>query len=152
MLALFDNSALIDYHNQVGVADRAQPVGDDKAGPSLHQLKHGALNLLFCAGIDGTGRFVQDQDGRIRQDRPGNGQKLPLPLAEIAPVFRKDGVVAIRQADDEGMGVGQFCRLFHFGVGGIKPAVADILLYRSREEIRILEKTPRSERRRSRLI
>ena len=72
--ALFDDTAVINYQQLVGLLDRAQPVSDDKGGASGHQTQQRFLNLQFCACVDAAGGFVQDEDARIGQDSAGDGQ------------------------------------------------------------------------------
>ena len=81
---LFDDIAVLHYQNQVGIPNRGQPMGDDKAGAALHQIVHGLLNEQLRTRIHRAGGFIQNQDGRIRQNRPGNGQQLFLSLRNIA--------------------------------------------------------------------
>ena len=40
MRALLDNGAVVHDENQIRIANRGQPVGDDEAGAALHQLVH----------------------------------------------------------------------------------------------------------------
>ena len=73
---LFDNFAVIDHQHLIGVADRAEAVGDDKAGASLHEAQERLLDARFGACIDAAGRFVQDQDARVgthRRDTSAQG-------------------------------------------------------------------------------
>ena len=63
-------------------------------------------------GVDAAGRLVQDQDAGIGQDRPGEGDELALALAQPTAARAKFGVVALRQALDELVGVHGPCRRF----------------------------------------
>ena len=56
-------------------------MGDDKSRTPLHQRVHAGLHQFLGTGIDGGGRLIQNQRGRIRNRRPGDGEKLPLALA-----------------------------------------------------------------------
>ena len=51
------------------------------------------------------GRLVEDQDGRILQDRAGDGDPLALAAGELGAPFADDGVQAIRHLFDELHGV-----------------------------------------------
>ncbi len=55
-------------------------MGDNKACSALHQLVHRTLNLDFSPCIDAAGRFIENEDGWISQDRTGNRQQLLLTL------------------------------------------------------------------------
>ena len=80
MPALLDDVAVADDQDQIGVANSAQPVGDDEAGLALHQLVHGFLDEHFSAGVDRASGFVQNQHRRASQHCPGNCQQLLLAL------------------------------------------------------------------------
>ena len=72
-----------------------------------HQGVHAVLHQLLGAGVDGGGGLVQDEHRRVGHGRPGNGQQLPLALGEVGAVAGEHGVVAVGQAADEAVGVGQ---------------------------------------------
>ena len=57
-----DNFAVVDDQNLVGVANRAEAVGDDKTGATGHEATHGFLDVIFGARIDAAGGFVENQD------------------------------------------------------------------------------------------
>jgi len=114
-------------------------VGDHETGAPAHQPQHRFLNLHFGAGVDAAGRFIQDQDARIGQDRPGDGQHLALALAQIPGALGEHRLVAVRQVADEGIGVGHFGGGDDLSVGGVQPPVADVLHDGFREEVGVLE-------------
>ena len=80
MPALLDDVAVADDQDQIGVANSAQPVGDDEAGLALHQLVHGFLDEHFSAGVDRAGGLIQNQHWRARQHCPSDRQQLLLAL------------------------------------------------------------------------
>lgn len=80
-----NNPSLFHNHNTVRVLHSGQTVSDDKGGTSLHQSVHTGLYQFLGTGIDGGSRLIQNQRRRIRNRRPGNGEQLPLALAEFAP-------------------------------------------------------------------
>jgi hypothetical protein len=55
--ALLDDSAVLHHQDDVGTADRRQPVANDEGRPAVHQLDHRLLNQYFRAGIDAAGRL-----------------------------------------------------------------------------------------------
>ncbi len=99
--------------------------------PSLHQC--------FGAGIDGGSCLVQDQHRRVSNGGTGNGQQLALALAQVGAVAGQHGVVAIRQAADEAVGVGQLCGGNALLVGGIQAAIADVIHDGAGEQVGILQ-------------
>ena len=80
----FVDLTVVDHQDLVCLADGAQAVGDDKAGPSLHQAQHRFLDVLFSARVYAARRFVQDKDAGIGKNGAGDGQQLSLALAEVA--------------------------------------------------------------------
>ncbi|MNC38395.1 hypothetical protein D3C75_869970 [compost metagenome] len=114
-------------------------MGDDEAGAPLHQLEQRILDMQLRPCVDAAGGFIQDQDGGFRQHHTGDGQQLPLPLAQVAAVLRQLAVISKRHQADKGIRIGQPRRLHHFPVRGLRPAVLDILADGAREQIGILQ-------------
>jgi hypothetical protein len=73
----------------------------------FHQPQQRLLDARLGARVDAAGGFVEDQDGRVGQDGPGNRQQLALSLAQVAGPFGEHGLVAMRQQADEMVGVRQ---------------------------------------------
>lgn len=71
--AHFNNPAMVHRQNEIRRADSGEPMRNHKAGAVLHQLLHGFLNEHLRAGIDGTGRFIENQNARIGQDGTRDG-------------------------------------------------------------------------------
>ena len=68
-------------HVQAVIADlqRRLSVGDDQAGSSRQPgqiLQQSGFRLL----VQSAGAFIQQQDRRLRQNRPGDGDALGLSL------------------------------------------------------------------------
>ena len=80
MTAPFDNSAVIQYHDHIGILNGRQPVGDNKHGSAVHQSIHTCLYNAFRAGVNGRCRLVQNHDRRVCNGGSGNGEQLPLSL------------------------------------------------------------------------
>jgi len=114
-------------------------VSDDKGSAALHQFEQRLLDLQFGARIHAGGGLIEDQDTRIRQGGPGNGQQLALPLADVGAPLREGGMVAVRQAADELVRVGEDGGLNHLLVRRVQPAIADVLHHRVGEEKVVLE-------------
>ena len=58
----------------MGLADRAQTMGDDQCGPSFHQTIQGVLYDFLTFVVEGRGGFVEEEDSRILEKSPGDGQ------------------------------------------------------------------------------
>ena len=55
-----------------------QPVRDHQRGAALHDLVERLLHQRLALRIERAGRLVEQQDRRVAQDRPGDGDPLPL--------------------------------------------------------------------------
>ncbi len=86
--ALFNDLAMVDNNHIVGVTNRAETVGDDETGSTLHQAQQRFLNASLGAGIDAARRLIQDQDIGVSQDGACNGKQLALALAQVAGPLR----------------------------------------------------------------
>ena len=62
----------------VGCQDRAQPVRDDNAGAPAHRPVERLLDQRFGLRVQVGGRLVQDQDARVFQQHPRDGEPLLL--------------------------------------------------------------------------
>ena len=114
-------------------------MGDDKGGAALHQPVHALLHQLLCAGVDGGRGLVQDQDRRVRNGGAGDGEELPLALAQIGPIAGEDCLVAIRKPPDKAVGVGQLRGGNALLIGGLQPPVADILHHCASKQVGVLQ-------------
>ena len=117
-------------------------MGDDKAGPALHQGAHGGLNMHLGSGIDAAGCLVENQNNGIGKHGASDRQELPLALAQVAAAREEQRIISIGQLHDEVMRIGKLGGSFDLLVRGIQPAVANVLPDRCREYISILKHDP----------
>jgi hypothetical protein len=66
----------------IGVAHGGEAVRDDQGGPVLHQALEGFLHQALRLGVEGGRRLVEDQDGRVLQDRARDREPLALSARE----------------------------------------------------------------------
>jgi len=76
MRAAFDDAAVFEHEDDIGVADGGEAVGHDEAGPAGEQLGQGALEAHLGERIDGAGGFIQDHDPRVGQHGAGEADQL----------------------------------------------------------------------------
>ena len=137
--APFDDAAVIQHHNAVGIFDGGEAVGDDEHGAACHQLIHTILHQFFGTGIDGGSGFVQNHHRGIGYRCPGDGDQLPLTLGKAGTVAGQLRIIALGQAGDEIVGIGQLCGLDAGFVGGGEVAITDIIHHRAGEEVGFLQ-------------
>ena len=94
---LFGDLPTVDDDDAVRIAHRAQPVRDDQyrspLADSLHVVLDDALGLV----VERARRLVENQDARVADQRPGDGDALALVAGESRTVFADERVVAFRQ-------------------------------------------------------
>ncbi len=142
MAPLLDDGPVVHHQDGVRPADGGEAVGDDEAGAILHQLGHGLLDEHLGAGVDRTGGLVEDEDLRVGQEGPRDGEQLLLPLGDVGGVVVHDGLVAVGQGVDEMVGSRRPGGRLHLLIGGPLPAVGDVLPDGAAEQPRVLEDHP----------
>ncbi|KAG1430593.1 hypothetical protein G6F57_023008 [Rhizopus arrhizus] len=77
MRAGFHDTALVQHQAAIGADHAGQPVSQDQRRAARHQAVQRLLDQRLVFGIYRRQRFVQDQDGRIAQQRAGNRHARP---------------------------------------------------------------------------
>ena len=107
MVPFFDDAAVVDDDDVVGIADRAQAMGDDDSRAAFHEAVQRGLDDFFAFRIEGRRRFIEDEDARVLKDSPGNGNALALATGQGAAAIADEGFVTARQFPNEIMGIGR---------------------------------------------
>ena len=76
--ALLDDLTVLEDDDQVGAPDRRETMGDDERRPPGQQAAQAELDPPLGADVDARRRLVQDEDARVGQERPREGDELPL--------------------------------------------------------------------------
>ena len=105
MRSPLDDAAVVDHQDLIGSPDRAQAVCDHEARSSLHEPQHRILDVPLGSGVDAARRLIEDQDARIGNHCAGDGDQLPLPLAQVAAALADLRLVAVREPANELVGV-----------------------------------------------
>ena len=113
-------------------------MGHHDGGASGHQGLQGLLNPLLRLGVDVGRSLVQNEDGRVKGQSPGEADELPLSGGEGGAPLRNPLVVARRQLLDEAAGVDLPGRPDHVLVGDGLAAQADVALDIPGEEEHVL--------------
>lgn len=85
MGATFRHAPRLQHNNLVGIDDGGKTVGDDDACPLFGDLLQRRLNLGLGAAVELAGRFIEDQDRRVFQQRARNGDALLSPPDSFSP-------------------------------------------------------------------
>ena len=126
MGAALGDHAVGDGDNPVGTADGAEPVGDNQGGTSLGQSVEGPLDFGLGNRVQGGGGLVQNQNGGILQEDPGDGDALLLPAGEQGAPLAYIGLEALGHGQDVLVDLRLLCRLDDLFHGGAGFAVADV--------------------------
>ena len=97
MAAGLDHAALVQHQAAVGADHAGQAVRQDHAA-AFHQPVQRLLDQRLVLGVDRGQRLVQDQDGRVAQQRAGDRQALALSAGQLQPAFADAGGVAFGSA------------------------------------------------------
>ena len=101
MGAIGHDASVFKQDDAIGQADGREPVGDDERRAPFHEDAQGVVDLLFHLHVDGTGGVVEDEDGRVDEQRSSNRDALALTARERVAPFADDGVVPVRKLRDE---------------------------------------------------
>ena len=82
-------------------------MGNDEGGSMNHQALQGLLDQVLRLRVQGRGRLVQDEDGRVFEDCPSNGDPLPLAARDPDPLLPDPGGIALGQGADELLRIGE---------------------------------------------
>src|SRR5262245_10749093 len=80
--------------NAVGDLQRVEAVGDHYGRAVADEVAQGPMDQRLALGIGLAGTLVEDEDARIAQDGPRQGNPLLLPAGELAASLADPGVVA----------------------------------------------------------
>jgi hypothetical protein len=90
----------IESHDLVDQVEAFGTVGDQEHRPVFRRRQHVADECLRSRTVEMGRRLVQDQDGRIGEQRPGDGEPLPLAARKAATVLADQRVEAVGKARD----------------------------------------------------
>ena len=105
---------------------------------SLHQPVERVLHQPLAFGIERRGRFVEQQQRRIAQQRAGDRDALALSARKPRAAFAHEGVEPFRQRAQELLGIGVARRLPNLVLARVPIAVAEIVARTRGEDHRVL--------------
>src|SRR5919107_776286 len=137
--ALLDQLSVVQDQDEVGVADRGEAVRDHERGAPDHQAFPAVQDDGLRPRVDGRRRLVQDADRGVFQKGPRDADALAFAAGELGPALAEYGLVLVRQAHDEVVGVGVSRRPDDVIHARPEPPVEDVFGYGAREQQRFLQ-------------
>ena len=128
MAAAFDDAALVENDDLVGVHQRAQPVGDDDHGALLDDVLEGGADAPFGRGVDGGRRIVEDQHRAVDHDAAGDREALALAARQRDASLTDQGAVARGELADVVMKLRRGRRALDAAAPGPGRAVGDVVV------------------------
>ena len=82
----FQDAAAVQNHQPVGPAERGQPMGDSNHGATFDAGGQRCVDTGLRLEIQGGGYLVEDQDARIVQNRPRDGDPLAFTRPPVVSI------------------------------------------------------------------
>ena len=82
MGTLLDDAALVYHQNLIRTPHRLEPVGDHQHGLLPRQGLHSLLELVLILGVHIGRGLVENDDGGVLHDGPGDGDPLAFAAGE----------------------------------------------------------------------
>ena len=114
-------------------------MGDHDHGLACGKLRKRFLHLCLIVRVGKGGSLIQNQDRRIFQHGPGNGQTLCLTAGHISALTSDHSIHTIRQLCNDILTLGIFQCFHDFLSGGILFAHADIVIYGHFQKLTVLK-------------
>lgn len=87
MGAAFDDFAMAENEDEIGVSDGAEAMGYDEAGAAGHEALESLLDETFGGGVHAGGGFVEDEDRTVAKESAGDADALFFADAEFDAAF-----------------------------------------------------------------
>ena len=139
MGTLLDDAALVHHQDLVRAPHRLEPVGDHQHGLLPRQGLHSLLELVLILGVHIGRGLIEDDDGRVLQETPGDGDALLLSAGERGSSLANYRIISIRQGGDKVVAARLFSGLHHLLMGSARAAELDVVLHRVGKEVHPLE-------------
>ena len=138
MPAAFDYMTLVEDEDAVGADHARQPVREDQGRASCRQAVNRLLDHRLVFRVHRGERFVENEDRRIPQQRPGDRQALALAAGQQDAPLADHRVITVRQQRDELVRIGVARRRLDLVPRGVGLAEPQIVFDRAVEQIGVL--------------
>ena len=105
-----------------------ETVGDRQGSTPLGQIFQSFLNVLLRRSIEGTSSLVEQKNGRVLQQGPGDSHTLFLPTTQPDTTFSNLGLVTVGEAQNPFVHLSGRRRSYDFFVRGAEPAITNVVL------------------------
>ena len=75
----FGDTSLLENDDAIGALNRRKTVRDDQHRATLHRSHQRLLDQTLGLIVERRGRFIEQQDGSVLEQRPRNCKALTLP-------------------------------------------------------------------------
>src|SRR5262245_6724092 len=127
MRTLFGDLATVEHDDVVRISDRRKTMSDHERGPSRGEPRQSSMDHLLIDGVKMRSGFVKDEDGRIFEQRSGNGEPLPLPARKLESTLADHSIVSQRQLGDELVSVGALGGFLDHFIRGLRVRLSEYL-------------------------
>ncbi len=127
--------AFLQRIDHLAVDDLGDGMGNDDHGAVLLDRVDRGLDLFRGDGVQRRRGLVQEDDGRVLEEHPRDGDALLLASGQVGG----GRVEALRQGRDLVVDAGLARRLIHLFQGGVRLSVPDVLHDRSVEDMVLLQ-------------
>src|SRR5262249_34867279 len=119
--------------------DRRQAVCDDERRPPLPKGLQAVLDERFALAVEARRRFIEDEDARVRENRPCDRHPLTLTAREADAPVTNDRVVALLECLDELVAVSDAADRLDFIARRMRTGISNVLGHRAIEEEVVLQ-------------
>lgn len=85
MRSAFNNAAMLQNDDLISMPNGGEAVGNGDCGAAFSQGRQGNFHGAFGFCVQRTGRFIEQQDRRVAQDRAGERKALLFTAREPVP-------------------------------------------------------------------
>ena len=121
-----DDETVLQHDDLVGVDDGRHPLGDDDHRPVPGHRPERRPQPGVGGQVERRERVVEQVDARVRHQRPGDRQPLPLATGDVRPALRDRRLEAVRHGRDEVPRLGDGQGRPELLVRGVRVAVAQV--------------------------
>lgn len=89
---------MVNFEEQVAINERIEAMANEEGGAASHKAVHGLRDIGFGFRVEGAGRLVEDEDGRVLEKGASERDTLALAAGNQRATFAEFRIVAARKA------------------------------------------------------